>query len=257
MSRQSEASSDEPADLDGEGKARQVADMFTRIVPRYDLMNTLMTFGLDASWRKLTVASVLPADPAELSEATALDVAAGTGELTFALSRAGVKAAVGLDFTPAMVEAARAKAERRGDERVSFVVGDALALPFADESFDAATVGFGLRNVADLPRAIVEMRRVLRPGGLMACLEMTHPPSVLVRWAFRPFFHGLVPLIGGLVSGDPAAYRYLPESVERFPNARDLARLMTEAGLTRVRYRYLGLGTVALHLAEKRSAKQT
>ena len=186
MSRQSEASSDEPADrpavdagadLVGEAKARQVADMFTRIVPRYDLMNTLMTFGLDASWRKLTVASAQPADPAELSEATALDVAAGTGELTFALSRAGVKSAVGLDFTPAMVEAARAKAERRGDERVSFVVGDALALPFADESFDAVYMVGVIGEIPEPEKAIEEMHRILKPGGLLAFTEAVIDPD--------------------------------------------------------------------------------
>lgn len=229
-----------------EDRARLVGAMFARIVPRYDLMNTLMTLGMDRRWRELTVeAARVP--PGGL----ALDVAAGTGELTFTLLRHGARVAVGADFCQDMLIAARDKARRRGARGALFVTGDALALPFPDDAFDAATVGFGLRNVSDLPGALAELRRVVRPGGRVVCLELTHPPSRLVAVAFHPYFHGLVPLVGGLISGDPLAYRYLPDSVLRFPSAPRLADLMREAGLRAVQYRLLGLGTVAIHVGVK------
>ena len=232
--------------LTGEARARYVGTMFARIVQSYDLMNTLMTFGLDRSWRDAAADATL-LRPGGL----ALDVACGTGELAFALVRAGARLAIGLDFTPEMLEAARAKEDRPGATRTLFVAGDALHLPFPNDAFDAATVGFGLRNFADLPRALAELRRVVKPGGRVVSLEMTHTPFPVVALLFWPYFHLLVPLIGRLVSGDPGAYRYLPASVGSFPSASELARLMHTAGLREVRYRYLGLGTVAIHVGVK------
>lgn len=229
--------------LGGEARARYVEAMFSRIVPRYDLMNSLMSLGQDRRWREMTVDGVcLP------HGGRALDVATGTGELAFELARRGASLVVGLDFTPAMLAAAREKATARELGAVSFVAGDALALPFEDGSFDAATVGFGLRNVADLPRALGEMARVLRPGGRMACLELTHSPVRLFALAARPYFYGVVPVLGSFVAGNREAYTYLPESVERFPDAPRLAAMMRAAGFRQAGYRLLNFGTVAIHV---------
>jgi demethylmenaquinone methyltransferase / 2-methoxy-6-polyprenyl-1,4-benzoquinol methylase len=232
--------------LGGEARARYVEAMFARIVPRYDLMNSLMTFGQDRRWRELTVDGVCLRPGGR-----ALDVATGTGELALALARRGASEVVGLDFTPGMLVAAREKAAALGIDTVRFVAGDALALPFEADAFDAATVGFGLRNVADLPRALSEMRRCLRPGGRMACLELTHSPVVPFALASRPFFYGVVPLLGGIIAGNREAYTYLPESVERFPNARRLAAMTRAAGFREAGYRLLNFGTVAIHVGVK------
>ncbi len=229
--------------LGGESRARYVEAMFSRIVPRYDLMNALMSLGQDRHWRDLTVDGVCLRPGAR-----ALDVATGTGELALELARRGATLVVGLDFTAAMLAAAREKAAARGLDSVRFVAGDALALPFEDASFDAVTVGFGLRNVSDLPRALAEMARVLRPGGRMACLELTHSPVRPFALASRPYLYGVVPLLGSIVAGNREAYTYLPESVERFPAAPRLAAMMRAAGFREAGYRLLNFGTVAIHV---------
>ena len=233
------------SELRGEARARYVGAMFARIVRRYDLMNTLMTLGLDRSWRQLAVEMAGVG-----AGGLALDVAAGTGELTLALARAGTRLAVGADFSPEMLEAASAKASRLGVGRAEFAGGDALALPFPDDTFDAATVGFGLRNVGDLPRALAELRRVVRPGGRVVSLDLTQP-HFAVSWLAWPYLRWVVPFLGGLVTGDREAYTYLPRSVDEFPAADRLAALMHAAGLRQVRYRFLGLGTVAIHIGVK------
>ena len=226
--------------------------MFSRIVPRYDLMNALMTFGLDRSWRRIA------AREADVdSDTVALDLACGTGDLALELATAGAGRVVGVDFCPEMLAVARQKIERAGASSVELVEADALRLPFASATFDVVTVGFGLRNFADVPAGLAEIARVLKPGGRLVCLEMTHPPFEPFGWLFRPYFHFVVPLVGGLVSGDHAAYRYLPRSVERFPDAIGLAGLCRTAGFGAIRYRYLALGAVALHVAYARFASGT
>jgi len=232
--------------LQGVDKARYVGAMFARIVRHYDLMNTLMTFFQDGRWRDLAVEATLMRPGAR-----GLDVACGTGELTFALVRGGARSAVGVDFTWEMLEAARAKEDRPGATKAHFVAGDALALPFSDNTFDVVTIGFGLRNVGDLRRCLAEMLRVVKPGGRIVSLELTHSPFLLIRLLFWPYLHLLIPLVGRIVSGDPEAYSYLPGSVARFPDAAELARLMHAVGLRSVRYRYVGLGTVAIHVGVK------
>src|SRR5215218_8791920 len=194
-----------------------VRSMFDRIAPVYDAMNRVMTMGLDVRWRRLAADAVVrPGDQV-------LDAACGTGDFAVADLRAGAAHVTGLDFSPRMLERARRKAPR-----VDWVEGDMLALPFAAASFDAATVGFGARNVADLERALRELRRVLRPGGRVAILEITRP-----RGPLRPFyslwFDRVVPLVGKALPGG-AAYTYLPASVKRFPTADELAGLMRAAG---------------------------
>jgi demethylmenaquinone methyltransferase/2-methoxy-6-polyprenyl-1,4-benzoquinol methylase len=211
-----------------------VRSMFDRIAPVYDAMNRVMTMGLDLRWRKLGARAVVrPGDEV-------LDAACGTGDFAVADRRAGARRVVGLDFSERMLERARRKAPH-----LEWVRGDMLALPFADASFDAATVGFGVRNVADLELALRELRRVLRPGGRLAILEITRP-----RGPLRPFyslwFDRVVPLLGKVLPGG-AAYAYLPASVKRFPPAEELAALMRSTGFDAVGFRLLGGSIVALH----------
>jgi demethylmenaquinone methyltransferase/2-methoxy-6-polyprenyl-1,4-benzoquinol methylase len=207
--------------------------MFDRIAPIYDAMNRAMTVGLDRRWRAETaLAVVTPGD-------RVLDACCGTGDLALAALEAGGRV-TGLDFSERMLERARAKSEA-----VEWVRGDALALPFADASFDAATVGFGVRNLDDLERGLRELRRVLVPGGRLAILEITRPRGPL-RPFYRLWFDALVPLAGKLLPGG-SAYTYLPASVRRFPEAEDLAELMRGGGFQDVRYRHFAGGIVALH----------
>lgn len=231
--------------IQGEGEVRR---MFDRIVPRYDLMNRLMTGGRDEAWRRRV--AKLAAASAPDGAARVLDVATGTGDLAFAIARAGAAEVVGLDFSEQMIAAARGKAERR-DGAVSFVVGNAMELPFPDASFDACTVAFGLRNMPDYDAAIASMVRVLKPGGTFICLEMTPFRRPFVGPLFRFYFEKVMPVVGGLLSGSFAAYRYLPRSVDAFPPAHDLADRMRAAGLEDVKYALLGFGTVAIHSGRK------
>ncbi len=238
-----------PHALQGEEKARYVAGMFARISRRYDLLNTVMTGGMHHRWRRLTARLA-----AEGLEGDALDVATGTGDLAFALSKRGeVRSAVGVDFVPEMVSLAALKAERRRlSGRAVFLQGDALALPFQDDTFTCATSGFGMRNMADVPLAVAEMARVVKPGGRVAVLEITPlPGNGPFPKLFRFYFHRIVPLVGGLLTGDREAYTYLPRSVDLFPAAEAFAALMVQAGLINVRCLKVGMGSVAIHVGEK------
>jgi demethylmenaquinone methyltransferase/2-methoxy-6-polyprenyl-1,4-benzoquinol methylase len=211
-----------------------VRSMFDRISPVYDVMNRTMTMGLDQRWRRATVAAVVqPGD-------RVLDACCGTGDLAIAALGAGGRV-TGLDFSERMLERARSKSAE-----VEWVQGDALALPFSDGSFDSATVGFGVRNLDDLERGLAELRRVLRPGGRLAILEITRPRGVLTPF-YKLWFDGFVPLLGKLLPGG-AAYTYLPASVRRFPGPEDLAGLLSGAGFDDVRFRTFAGGIVALHI---------
>jgi demethylmenaquinone methyltransferase / 2-methoxy-6-polyprenyl-1,4-benzoquinol methylase len=213
----------------------EVRGMFDRIAPVYDVMNRVMTAGLDGRWRRLAVREVVwPGD-------RVLDACCGTGDLAVEAERRGGRV-VGLDFSPRMLERARRKSGT-----IEWLQGDALALPFADGEFDAVTVGFGVRNLADLEGGLREAKRVLRPGGRIAVLEITRPRGLL-RPFFRLWFDVLVPIAGKVLPGGNA-YTYLPASVRRFPGPEDLAALFAKAGFHDVRYRMLGGGSVALHVA--------
>jgi demethylmenaquinone methyltransferase / 2-methoxy-6-polyprenyl-1,4-benzoquinol methylase len=221
----------------GRLSADGVRRMFDRIAPVYDFMNRAMTAGLDQRWRKLAVAAVVhPGD-------RVLDACCGTGDLAVAsLPVAGE--VVGVDFSEAMLVRARHKAPA-----IEWIQGDALALPFEDESFDAATVGFGVRNLDSLERGLAELQRVLRPGGRLAILEITRPRGPLALF-YRLWFDLLVPLAGKLLPGG-SAYTYLPASVRRFPGPEELAALMREAGFAEAGFRLLAGGIVALHVGVK------
>ena len=214
-----------------------VRRMFDRIAPVYDAMNRVMTLGLDQRWRRLAVRLVVrPGD-------RVLDGCCGTGDLGIAAAAAGANV-VGLDFSPRMLERARRKAPE-----LEWIQGDLLELPFEDASFDAATVGFGVRNVADLERGLAELRRVLKPGGRVGILEITRPRGPL-RLFYKLWFDALIPLAGKILPGGKA-YTYLPASVRRFPGPDELAELMRHQGFGEVSYRRLGGGIVALHTGTK------
>ena len=215
-----------------------VRTMFDRIAPVYDLMNRLMSAGLDQRWRRLTAQAVVqPGD-------RVLDACCGTGDLALADEAAGGRV-TGLDFSERMLERARRKAAS-----VEWVRGDVLELPFEDGAFDAATVGFGVRNVADLERGLAELARVVRPGGRLGILEITQPRGLL-RPFYRLWFDGLVPLAGKVLPGG-SAYTYLPASVRRFPGPDELAALLARVGFDDVRYRLLAGSIVALHTGRRR-----
>jgi demethylmenaquinone methyltransferase/2-methoxy-6-polyprenyl-1,4-benzoquinol methylase len=210
-----------------------VRGMFDRIAPVYDVMNRVMTAGLDRSWRRLTVEAVVqPGD-------RVLDACCGTGDLGLAAEREG-GIVTGLDFSARMLERARRKSDS-----ILWVEGDLLALPFDDASFDTATVGFGVRNVSDLEAALAELHRVLRPGGRLAILEITRPRGILKPF-FSLWFDRVVPLLGKVLPGGKA-YTYLPARVRRFPGAEELETLLEAYGFERVRFRLLGGSIVALH----------
>ncbi len=247
------------ANLQGDAKQIYVADLFARIAGRYDLMNSLMTGGMHHRWKRRTarIAARGLAGPA-------LDIATGTGDLAFALSRQpGIDLALGIDLLPEMIAQGQVKNKDKTPnknraagtaDRVTFIVGDALSLPFPDNAFACATAGFSLRNMPDLPSALAEMARVVRPGGRVTTLELTPMLGQSVKSRlFRLYFHRLVPLIGQLIAGDRTAYTYLPQSVDYFLESHRLAALFQEVGLVDTGYQKLGFGTVAVHWGRKRN----
>ena len=230
-------------------KAQSVAAMFARISKRYDLMNAIMTGGAHNRWRRLAAEMATQGQ----NSGPALDMATGTGDLAFELAqRPEVNCVIGLDFVTEMLILAQKKERQRNPQRpIIWSLGDALTLPFIDNTFMCATSGFAMRNVADLQQAISEMARVVRPGGRVVILELTptdrqYPISRLLTVGFS----SIAPLLGQLLAGDRDAYTYLPQSVKSFPTASELSDLMQESGLTKIHWRLLGMGLVALHIGE-------
>ena len=237
------------ADLRGRERSRYVTEMFARIAERYDLLNTAMTAGRHYAWRRM-------ASDLAMGQSTgpALDVATGTGDFAFELAaRSWVTHVVGLDYTLAMLSVASRKSRQKGlDGRVFMVLGDAHALPFPDDYFVCATVGFGVRNFIDVRKTMSEMIRVVRPGGRVVTLEIvqTGDEGPLAR-LFALCFRTIAPWLGAALAGDRDAYTYLPESVRGFLSAHGLAAIMEEAGLRTIASRRLALGTVAINVGEK------
>jgi demethylmenaquinone methyltransferase/2-methoxy-6-polyprenyl-1,4-benzoquinol methylase len=229
-------------------QAREMAAMFDRVAPRYDLLNRVLSARRDVGWRRRAVA-LARLDAGEV----ALDVGVGTGDLAFDLLAASHPTArvVGVDVSEAMLDAVRRRAaESPLGSRLEAVAADAQDLPFPDASFDRVVAGFAVRNLGDLDAGLREMRRVLRPGGRAVVLELSTPPNPVVRAVFRAYFHGLAPRLAVLLGGDAAAYRYLPRSVVAFPGAEELAARLRAAGFLRVRYERLSAGIAAIHVAE-------
>jgi demethylmenaquinone methyltransferase/2-methoxy-6-polyprenyl-1,4-benzoquinol methylase len=236
------------AHLKGQERATYVQRMFGQIAPSYDLINRLIAGGRDVAWRRLVVAEAhLP------PRGRLLDIATGTGDIALeALRRDGDLNAIGADFSLEMMQHGRAS-RKPGAERLRWLGADTLALPFPDETFDAVTSGFMLRNVIDVPRSLSEQRRVVKPGGRMVCLEISRPPRnlLLPRVAYYFYFHRIVPFVGGLVSGNRSAYAYLPQSADEFLSPDELADLMRQTGWREVRYRKMMMDTVAIHTGVK------
>ena len=226
--------------------AQAVRAMFADISPRYDFLNHFLSLGFDILWRRATARALR--DVLERPDSVALDVCCGTGDLAIALRRCSRGKVLGGDFCQPMVARAKQKAGKGG---VHFLGADTLALPFAEGSFDVVAAAFGFRNLANYAAGLEEMRRVLKRGGTIAILEFSRVRSHLVAPLFRYYFRNILPRLGGWISGNPDAYRYLPESVARFPDQDSLAAAMREAGFAKVRYRNFSGGVAALHLGEK------
>ncbi len=230
----------------------KIRRMFAAISRRYDFLNRLLSLRRDVAWRRAAVRAA----EVRTGQERVLDICTGTGDLAlqFAQSHPELETIVGTDFCPEMIELAEEKRQRRShpDEGPRFGVADSLRLPFADGSFDVVTVGFGIRNVADLSGGLAEMFRVLTPGGRAVVLEFSEPKAAGFRHLYRFYFHRFLPQVGQWVSGSPDdAYRYLPESVARFPDRETLTRLLEAVGFENVVIRPLTWGITVIHVAEK------
>lgn len=229
------------------GKPAYVRTMFDRISRVYDLMNRVMTFGMDGRWRDFAARQA-----ALRAGERALDIGCGTGDMAIAIARRSPPDAqvVGVDFSEGMLAVGREKLRRLGlSDRVELRQGDGQRLDFAEGAFDVVSSAWVVRNLADIPVGFREMRRVTRPGGRVVCLEMSHPYNPIFNWGFHLYFDRLVPLLGRLIGKSFDAYSYLPSSVVAHPDAPTLMRIMREAGWSDVRYYYLLGGVVAAHVA--------
>jgi len=227
--------------------ARRVRDMFAGIANRYDLLNHLLSGNTDRRWRRLVAKRLQPV--LETKGARVLDVACGTGDLAIEFSSAhGTQAhIIGTDFCRPMLDIASRKASQ-GFKPIPFVEADALRLPFADESFEAVSIAFGLRNLSNVKDGLRELRRVLKPGGHVAILEFSRPVVPGFRALFQLYFTRVLPFVGGLISGSRGAYEYLPDSVSRFPDQKQLVAMMNDVGFEQVEYRNLTGGIAAFHV---------
>ena len=232
-------------DVPASEKAGMVARVFESVAPRYDLMNDLMSAGVHRLWKNALIDVLAPRRNEKF-----LDVAGGTGDIAFRIAqRVGEAADITIcDINPAMLEVGRDRAADRGLlHGLTWKTGDAESLPFPDRSFDAYTIAFGLRNVTDIDKALREAWRVLKPGGRYFCLEFSKVTSAPVGKVYDAYSERALPLLGRIIAQDAESYRYLHESIRRFPSQRDLARRMREAGFERVAWRNMTLGVVALH----------
>ncbi len=228
--------------------SRQVREMFTRIAPRYDFLNHLLSAQMDRLWRARAAKELKPI--LERPDARVLDLCCGTGDLAFALQRKAKARILGADFSHTMLVRAREKSLAANDvATIPFLEADALRLPFSEGSFDLVTAAFGFRNLANYADGLKEIFRVLKPGGTLGILEFAEPAPGLLGDTYRFYTRTVLPKIGGWISGDAAAYAYLPKSVARFFRPEEFASLLKEVGYGHVRFHLMTLGSVALHLA--------
>lgn len=239
---------------DEEAKGKQVGEMFDAIAPSYDLMNTLMTGGLHKHWRNkaLKMASrMLPEGGPE----SVLDVACGTGDVTFKMHKMFPKTSItGLDLSPCMLWVAKGKLEWWDTETqklITFMEGDCLKMPFEDDTFDMVTVAYGVRNFERLEDGYREMRRVLKPGGVLCVIELSEPTNSLIKSGYRMYSRNVIPMIGKWVSHDNRAYSYLPESIAACPQRGEMTAMMERAGFRDASFKSLTLGVITIYIARK------
>ena len=227
-----------------EDKAGLVHGVFSRVASRYDVMNDLMSVGVHRVWKTAMMDWLAPRDGQHL-----LDVAGGTGDIAFRfLERAPGARVTVCDMTESMLVEGRKRAEAgKLAERLGWVTGDAMALPFADDSFDRYTISFGIRNVTRIPDALAEARRVLRPGGRLMVLEFSQIPVPMLQWLYDRYSFNVIPVMGQVVANDRDSYQYLVESIRKFPDQETFAQMIREAGFGRVQWRNLSMGIAALH----------
>jgi demethylmenaquinone methyltransferase/2-methoxy-6-polyprenyl-1,4-benzoquinol methylase len=230
---------------EGSERAPKVREMFSRLAERYDLVNDIMSLGLHRPWKRQTVRLAL----APTRGARVLDLCCGTGDLAFRAEEGGARQVVGADFTLPMLAVARRRRSRR-ESRISLVQADALALPFRDGSFDAITIAYGLRNIAEPERALSEMRRVLAPGGRLAVLDFGKPSNRGVNAIYQAFLRTMMPAVGWIFHGDPETYLYIPESLKIYPGQRGVEQMMRETGLSNVRVEERLFGVMGINLGE-------
>ena len=229
-------------------KKEQVEDMFDNIAPKYDMLNRVISLGIDVSWRKKAVKYL-----GQYKPKTILDVATGTGDFAFEALNLNPTKVTGYDLSEGMMKYGREKAEKLGEaKRVEFIKGDSELMPFADNTFDAITVGFGVRNFENLKVGLAEMLRVLKPGGNVVILEASLPPNAIIRWFFSLYFSNIVPFIGKLVSGDGRAYSYLPESVKAFPEGLEFVKICENIGFANAKWQPLTFGACAMYTMTKK-----
>jgi demethylmenaquinone methyltransferase/2-methoxy-6-polyprenyl-1,4-benzoquinol methylase len=227
-------------------RAPKVRAMFSRLAKRYDLVNDIMSFGLHRVWKRQAVRLALAGTR---GDPRLLDLCCGSGDLCFLAKAFGAGAVTGADFTMPMLEVALHRRRREGPA-CRFVQADALRLPFPDASFDALTIAYGLRNIADLPAALSEMRRVLAPGGRAVVLDFGKPDNPVTNALYRGYLRTIMPAIGRIFHGDPETYLYIPDSLERFPAQRGVATMMREAGFANVRYESRLFGAMGVNVGE-------
>ena len=229
-------------------KTEQVRQMFDSIAPAYDFMNRAMTLGIDIWWRRLAVKRLKRIQPASI-----LDVATGTGDFAIQLNESlHPQHITGIDLSQGMLDEACRKIKEKGlEEVILFEQGDCMALPMQDETFDALTVAFGVRNFEHLQQGYQEMARVLKPGGMLCVLELSTPTNRLIRWFYDLYTLHIIPWVGSLKSGDKSAYRYLPQSIAAVPQGDDMLQLMRNAGLKDASFKRLTLGVCTIYTAIK------
>jgi len=232
-----------PGQKNTEDHARRVREMFANIAPRYDLLNHVLSVNIDKRWRRRVVKELKTLLP---KDARVLDVGCGTGDLSIELFENTAAEVTGIDFCGPMLKLAKSKAHQ-----LQFIEGDALNLPFAEASFEGLTIGFALRNLADVDRGLRELLRVLKPNGVAAILEFSHPVSPVFASLVGFYNWRLLPWIGGIVSGSRGAYEYLPASISKFPNQETLASMMCTAGFVDVSFENLSGGIAALHIGRR------
>ena len=235
------------ADSD-KNKREQVEMMFDNIAPKYDLLNHSLTAGIDKIWRRKAIKIASRNNPHKL-----LDIAAGTGDFTILeAKRTNAEEIIGIDISQNMLNVAIEKARKQNlQDRIKFMKADSLSMPFDNDYFDAATVGFGVRNFADIPAGLREIHRVLKPGGRLVVLELSEPSNPIIKGVFGFYFHKILPVAGKLVSKDGSAYRYLPKSVDNFPYGERFVNIMDACGFRSTGLKWLSCGIAAIYWGEK------